>query len=134
MFFLVTHISWRSKKYDVVSRSSAEAKYCALAQTTAGVVWLRRLMVDMGVYITTPTSLNADNKSAIQIVRNHVFHKRTKHTEVDCHFVRHHFLDGTLALPYNPTKLQIADFFTKSHTIAHFRNLLSKLLLLVAPP
>jgi len=53
---------------------------------------------------------------------------------VDCHFVQHHFLDGTLALPYISTKLQIADFFTKSHTIARFRNLFSKLLLLIDPP
>ena len=80
MFSLVTLISWKSKKQDIVSRSSVEVEFCAIAQTASEVVWFRCLQADMGAYITTPTPLYAGNKNAIKIARNHVFHERTKHT------------------------------------------------------
>nr|KAJ0185122.1 hypothetical protein LSAT_V11C900481320 [Lactuca sativa] len=74
-------ISWKSKKHEVVSRSSMEVEYRAMAVTTYEIIWLRLLLVDMRVHIFSSTPLHRDNKSAIQIARNFVFHERTKHIE-----------------------------------------------------
>uniref|UniRef100_A0A2N9FUY7 Reverse transcriptase Ty1/copia-type domain-containing protein n=2 Tax=Fagus sylvatica TaxID=28930 RepID=A0A2N9FUY7_FAGSY len=91
-------ISWRSKKQSVVARSSTEAEYRALADTTAELLWLRWLLQDLGIDCSTAVLIQCDNQSAIQIAHNDVFHERTKHIEIDCHFVRHHLLQGTLQL------------------------------------
>ncbi|KAG9439538.1 hypothetical protein H6P81_019703 [Aristolochia fimbriata] len=79
-------ISWRIKKQSIVSRSSTEALYRALADTTFELVWLCCLLHDMGVQLDTPP-LHCDNRSIIQIAHNDVFHERTKHIEVDFHFI-----------------------------------------------
>ena len=123
-------ISWKSKKQAVVSRSSTEAEYRAMASTTAEIVWLRWLLESMGVTSLRPTPMHCDNMSAIQITRNSVFHKRTKHIEIDCHFTRHHFQQGTITLPFISSSMQIADLFTKSHPSYRFRFLISKLSML----
>ncbi|KAA0045094.1 putative mitochondrial protein [Cucumis melo var. makuwa] len=68
-------ISWRSKKQSVVSRSSTESEYCALADATSELLWLRWLLTDMGAPQTSPTILHCDNRSAIQIAHNNVFHE-----------------------------------------------------------
>jgi hypothetical protein len=91
-------ISWCSKKQSVVARSSIEAKYRALADTTSELLWLRWLLHDMGVSQTSSSPIFCDNQSAIQTTHNDAFHERTKHIEIDCHFVRHHLLQGTLCL------------------------------------
>ena len=91
-------ISWRSKKQTVVACSSTEAEYKALAATTAELIWLRWVLQDLGVDCSTATKLHCDNRSVIQIAYNDVFHERTKHIEIDCHFIRHHMLQGTLTL------------------------------------
>jgi hypothetical protein len=125
-------ISWRSKKQSVVARSTAEAEYRAMAHATSEIVWLRWLISDMGVSVTSPTPLYCDNKSAIQIAHNSVFHERTKHIEIDCHFIRQHLQSDTITLPFVSSTLQLADFFTKTHTAARFRFLLGKLSMLSA--
>ena len=83
-------ISWRSKKQTVVARSSTEAEYRALADSTSELLWLRWLLQDLGVPVTSPIKVFCDNQSAIQIAHNDVFHECTKHIEIDCYFVRHH--------------------------------------------
>ena len=127
-FFLGSSlISWRSKKQTVVSRSSTEAEYCALADTTQELLWLRWLLKDMGVLHSTATSLHCDNRSAIQIAHNDVFHDRTKHIEIDCHFIRQHVNSGIIQLQFVSSTAQVADLFTKTHLPGHFHELLSKL-------
>ncbi|KAJ9535148.1 hypothetical protein OSB04_un001773 [Centaurea solstitialis] len=81
-------ISWRSKKQSLTARSSTEAEYRALADTTQELIWLRWLLSDMGAPQLSPTPLWCDNNSAIQIAHNDVFPERTKHIEIDCHFTR----------------------------------------------
>ncbi|XP_026420157.1 uncharacterized protein LOC113316152 [Papaver somniferum] len=120
-------ISWRSKKQSVVSRSNAEAEYRALAHTTSEIVWLRWLLGDMGVHLSGPTPLFCDNKAAIHIAHNDVFHERTKHIEIDCHFVRHHYKKQTIGLHYATSELHIADLFTKTHPSKRLQFLSSKL-------
>ncbi|KAL5701303.1 Beta-galactosidase 8 [Ranunculus cassubicifolius] len=98
-----------------------------MASTTTQIVWLRWLLEDMGISLSASIPMYCDNRSAIQIAHNSVFHERTKHIEIDCHITRHHFQLGTIALPFITSSLQLADFFTKSHTIQRFRFLLDKL-------
>ena len=78
------------------------------------VVWLRRLLCELGVPVIGPTPLNANNTSAIQIANNPVFYKRTKHIEVDCQFIWEHVLTGVLHLPHVSSQDQLADLFTKA--------------------
>ncbi|KAK6160670.1 hypothetical protein DH2020_004051 [Rehmannia glutinosa] len=125
-------ISWKSKKQTVVSRSSTEAEYRAMASTTTEIVWLRWLLADMGVFLRHPTPMYCDNRSAIQIAHNSVFHERTKHIEIDCHLTRHHLQHGTITLPFVTSSSQIADFFTKAHPLSRFHFLVGKLSMLLA--
>ncbi|KAL5817912.1 hypothetical protein ACOSQ3_026290 [Xanthoceras sorbifolium] len=108
-------VSWRSKKQDVVSHSSTKAEYRAIADTTCELVWLRWLLADMDAPRPTAIPLYCDNRSAIYIAHNDVFHERTKHIEIDCHITRHHLKKGFLKLFSIFSSNQPADTFTKSH-------------------
>jgi len=120
-------LSWKSKKQSTVSRSSSEAEYRAMAQAASEITWLVRLLEELGVSKLTPVQLNCDNQSALHIARNLVFHERTKHIEIDCHFTRDKVLEGLLQLHYLPTSSQLADILTKVLPGPHFQELLSKL-------
>ncbi|CAM8951474.1 unnamed protein product [Rhodiola kirilowii] len=120
-------VSWKTKKQAIVSRSSAESEYRAMAAVCSEILWLSRLLSDMKAPVPTPVSLYCDNQAAIHIARNPVFHERTKHIELDCHFIRHHIGNKTLQAVYVPTKEQPADLFTKQLPSEHLLRLLSKL-------
>ncbi|RVW24113.1 Retrovirus-related Pol polyprotein from transposon TNT 1-94 [Vitis vinifera] len=120
-------ISWRSKKQTFVARSSTEAEYCALADTTSELLWLRWLLKDLGVSTSSATPLYCDNQSAIHIAHNDVFHERTKHIEIDCHFIRYHLVHGALKLFSVSSKDQLADIFTKSLPKRRTRDLVDNL-------
>jgi len=81
-------LSWKVKKQSVVTRSSVEAEYRAMASTCYEIVWLLALLGDLGLSQLTPVTLYCDNQAALHISANLVFHKRTKHIEVDCHYIR----------------------------------------------
>ena len=114
LFLGTSLISWRSKKQATVSRSSSEAEYRALAVTACEVQWLFSLLSDFVVSISLPISLYCDNQSAIYLTENPVFHDRTKHIEIDCHFIREKVQAGLIKLLPVPTALQLADLFTKA--------------------
>ena len=107
-------VTWKSKKQIVVSRSSVEAEYCAMAHTTCELIWLKALPEDFGITCTDPIPMHCDNQAAIHIVSNPVFHERTKHIEVDCHFVRNVVTSKKICTPFTPSKDQVADMFTKA--------------------
>lgn len=127
-------IFWRSKKQSIVSHSSTESEYRALANATSKLLWLRWLLANMGVPQQSATKLHCDNHSDIQISHNDVFHERTKHIENDCHFVRHHLLSNTLLLQSVSTTEQLADIFTKTFSSNQFNQLLIKLKLVATLP
>ena len=127
-------ISWRSKKQTVVARFSTEAEYRALAATTAELIWLRWLLQDLGIDCSAATQLHCDNQSAIQIAHNDVFHERTKHIEIDCHFIRQHVLQGTITLQSVSSQDQLGDIFTKPLSPRPFRALTSKLKMVSLKP
>ena len=120
-------ISQCSKKQSVVARFSTEVEYRALADTTAKLIWLRWLLQNLGIDCSTTVSIYCDNRSAIQIAHNDVFHERTKHIEINYHFVRHHLLQGTLQLHSVSSQDQLADIFTKLMPLGRFHDLISKL-------
>jgi len=85
-----------------VSRSLAEAEYHAMANATSEVVWIHNLLQSFG--LTIPAAhIHCDNQAALHIANNPVFHKRTKHIEMDCHFVCERILKGVISPHYTPT-------------------------------
>ncbi|XP_019260263.1 PREDICTED: uncharacterized protein LOC109238284 [Nicotiana attenuata] len=106
-------ISWKSKKQNTISRSSAEAEYRSLASTVAEIIWLVGLFNELGVSLTLPIPLYCDSKFAMQIAANPVFHERTKHIDIDCHFIREKVQHGLIETVYLPSAEQPADLLTK---------------------
>ena len=119
-------VSW-SKKQNVVARSSAEAEFRAMAQGICELLWLRILLNDLQIKGNEPMRLYCDNKSAINIAHNPVQHERTKHIEIDRHFIKEKIEGGLICTPYVSTENQLADLFTKGLNATSFQRYISKL-------
>uniref|UniRef100_A0A2N9HE34 Integrase catalytic domain-containing protein n=1 Tax=Fagus sylvatica TaxID=28930 RepID=A0A2N9HE34_FAGSY len=116
-------ITWSAKKQPTVSRSSTESEYRALAIASAELYWIRTLLKDLGIYLSQTPILWCDNIFALAIASNLVFHARTKHIEVDFHFVREQVLRKDLEVKFVSTIDQLADIFTKSLPTQRFIDL-----------
>ncbi|KZV22301.1 Cysteine-rich RLK (receptor-like protein kinase) 8 [Dorcoceras hygrometricum] len=106
-------VTWRSKKQSVVARSSAEAEYRAMAHGLCELIWIRRVLQELKMDVPHPMQLFCDNKSTISIAHNPVHHDRTKHVEVDRHFIKEKLDAGLIIIHYIPTSNQLADILTK---------------------
>ena len=120
-------VTWRSKKQNVVARSSAEAEFRAMAQGICELLWLKVILEDLRIKWEGPMRLYCDNKSAISIAHNPVQHDRTKHIEIDRHFIKEKLDSGLICTPYVPTGGQLADVLTKGLSSANFQTIISKL-------
>jgi hypothetical protein len=121
-------ISWSSKRQATVSRSSAEAEYHAVANAVAEASWLRQLLMELHAPLRRATVVFCDNISAVYMSSNPVQHQRTKHIEIDLHFVRDQVALGQVKVLHVPTSSQYADIFTKglpSSVFTEFRSSLN---------
>jgi len=126
-------LSWGAKKQATISRSTTEAEHRALASTTTELMWFTNLLKSIG-YCLPPLKLYCDNISAITMAKNPVFHHRTKHIEIDVHFVRERVASGALLLEHVADTSQIADILTKPLCSDKFVSNRDKLLIGSQPP
>ncbi|XP_071712478.1 uncharacterized mitochondrial protein AtMg00810-like [Rutidosis leptorrhynchoides] len=106
-------VSWSAKRQPTVSRSSAEAEYRGVANVVSESCWLRNILLELRCPLSKATIVFCDNVSAIFLSRNPVQHQRTKHIEMDIHFVREKVARGQIRVLHIPTRFQLADIFTK---------------------
>ena len=97
------------------------------------IVWLQGLLQEFGFLQYHPTPLHADNTSVIQIATNITFHERTKHIEVDCHYICEALDHNVLTVPHISTEHQTADVITKALPRLRHQLMIDKLMLLDRP-
>jgi len=103
-------VTWKSEKQSVVARSSAEARFWAMTQGICELLWLKIILEDLKIKWDEPMKLYCDNKSAISIAHNLFYQSyRTKHIEVDMHFIKEKFNSAMICTPYVSTQGQLAD-------------------------
>ncbi|KAK3021698.1 hypothetical protein RJ639_046548 [Escallonia herrerae] len=120
-------VTWRSKKQSVVSRSNAEAEFRAIALSICEGMWLKRLLEELKITCEGSIKVFCDNQASINIAKNPVHHDRTKHVEIDRHFIREKIEGGIIQMVYTPSSHQTADILTKALPKGNFDNLNSKL-------
>ena len=127
MFIGGNLISWKSKKHYIVARSSAEAEYRAMALATCERIWLKHLLQKLRFGKDEQIKLISDNQAALHISSNPIFHGRTKHIEVDCHFIREKIASGCTTTSFVNSNDQLADIFTKSLRSPRIKYICDKL-------
>ncbi|KAL3641175.1 hypothetical protein CASFOL_016143 [Castilleja foliolosa] len=124
-------ISWSSKRQTTISRSSAEAEYRGVANVVSEISWLRNLLLELEHATTHATLVYCDNVSSIYLAHNPVQHQRTKHIELDIHFVREKVRRGLVRVIHVPSRYQVADIFTKGLPRILFLDFRSSLSIMV---
>lgn len=114
VFFDQNLISWLSKMQPTLSKSSTESKYRSLAVASAELAWITRLLLNLGITTQPTPALFCNNKSAIYLASNPIFHARTKHIEVDYQYVHERMLNKDLLIHYASFDNQLEDNFTKA--------------------
>ena len=128
MFLGDNLVSWSSKRQNTISRSSAEAEYRAVANAVAEASWLRQLLQELHAPLRRAVLVYCDNISTVYMSSNPVQHQRTKHIEIDLHFVREKVALGAVRVLHVPTSSQYVDIFTKdlpSSVFTEFRSSLN---------
>ncbi|HEY1871458.1 MAG TPA: reverse transcriptase domain-containing protein, partial [Chitinophagaceae bacterium] len=119
-------VNWSSKKQNCVSLSTAESEYIAAAHCCSQVLWMQTQLIDYGFHITK-TPIYCDSQSAIAITSNPVQHSKTKHINIRYHFIKDHVEKEDIELYFVPTKVQLADMFTKPLDEARLKFLIQQI-------
>ncbi|KAM1024520.1 hypothetical protein ACFX2C_037789 [Malus domestica] len=127
VYFGKSLISWSAKKQPTVARSSTEAEYRSLANTAAEITWICKLLADISYSLPHSPTIWCDNLSAISLAKNPVFHARTKHVELDYHYIHEKVLANQVSVQFISTQDQVADICTKSLSQPWFILLRDKL-------
>jgi len=123
-------VSWSSKKQSTVALSSTEVEYKGALTVACEVIWLQKLLLDLGQLVDAHVVIYCDNISSILLANNPIYHARTKHIEVHYHFIREKIIAKEIDLIHASTKYQIVDIFTKAlgtDKLRKFRNMLGVL-------
>lgn len=106
-------VTWKSQRQKKVTLSTTEAEDAAACEGAREVVWIRQLLSDIGVSEEKATVLKIDNQSALRLIQNSEVHARTKHFDVQLHFVRESCKSKIIDVRYVRSERQLADIFTK---------------------
>jgi hypothetical protein len=121
-------ISWSSRKQPTVAASSTEAKYMAAAHATLHIIWLRNLLVELGVNLESrPTKLFIDNKGAIDLTKESRHHHHSKHIDMKHHIIRECVASKCIEVSHCPTQKMLADGFTKALACPKFEQMINGL-------
>ena len=120
-------VTWRSKKQNVVSKSSTEAEFRAISKGIDEVLWLRHLLRDLKILYKEPIRLLCDNQSAIYLAHDPLYHDRVKHVDIDYFYIQEKLENGIIEIKHVGTEDQVADIFTKGLPTRIFTRLVSKL-------
>ncbi|KAJ1698879.1 hypothetical protein LUZ63_007391 [Rhynchospora breviuscula] len=126
-------VSWSSKKQPTVSKSSTEAEYRSLALAAAELIWVQLILQELQYQPSQPPVLWCDNIGATFLASNHMFHARTKHVEIDFHFIRERVQSNQLTVKFISSRDQIADGLTKGLTTNSFLDIRNKLMITSGP-
>ncbi|GJU20123.1 putative ribonuclease H-like domain-containing protein [Tanacetum coccineum] len=122
-------ISWQCKKQTIVANSTTEAEYVAAANCCGQVLWIQNQMLDYGFNFMN-TKIFIDNESTICIVKNPVFHSKTKHIEIRHHFIRDCYEKKLIQVIKIHTDHNVADLLTKAFDVSRFNFLIASIGLL----
>ncbi|GJZ19408.1 putative ribonuclease H-like domain-containing protein [Tanacetum coccineum] len=117
-------ISWQCKKQTIVANSTTEAEYVAASSCCGQVLWIQNQMLDYG-YNFMNTKIFIDNESTICIVKNPVFHSKTKHIEIRHHFIRDSYEKRLIQVIKIHTDHNVADLLTKAFDVSIFQYLIA---------
>ncbi|KAA0060528.1 hypothetical protein IC582_014265 [Cucumis melo] len=120
-------VTWRSKKQNVMARSSAETEYRAMSLGICEEIWFQKVLSDLHQECETPLKFFSDNKAAISIANNLIQHDRTKHVKIDRHFIKERLDSGSICIPYISSSQQVANVLTKGLLRPQFDLYVSKL-------
>ncbi|GJW49688.1 putative ribonuclease H-like domain-containing protein [Tanacetum coccineum] len=119
-------ISWQCKKQTIVANSTTEAEYVAAANCCGQVLWIQNQLLDYG-YNFMNTKIYIDNESTICIVKNPVFHSKTKHIEIRHHFIRDSYEKRLIQVIKIHTDHNVADLLTKAFNVSRFQYLIASI-------
>ncbi|GJZ36010.1 putative ribonuclease H-like domain-containing protein [Tanacetum coccineum] len=123
-------ISWQCKKQTVVANSTTEAKYIAASYCSGQVLWIQNQMLDYG-FNFMQTKIHVDNESAICVVKNPVCHSKTKHIEIQNHFIRDSYEKRLIEMVKIHTDYNVADLLTKAFDMTRFQFLIASIVLVI---
>ena len=120
-------VSWSSKKQNIVSLSSTEADYIAQTHTAKEAIWLRSFVSEVTGGDAKPLTISCDNQGAIALAKDNKFHARTKHIDLQYHFICEAVEDGRINVKYVPTDDNVSDIFTKALPRPKFQQMVELL-------
>ncbi|KAL5578799.1 hypothetical protein UlMin_011241 [Ulmus minor] len=126
-------VSWSSKKQNVISRSSTDSEYRALANVACEIAWIQSLLSEISFPLPMIPVTWCDNSSAGALAANLVYHARTKHVDIDVHFIREKVISKSIEVRFVPSHYQIADCLTKPLSHTRFQFLRDKLGIVCRP-
>lgn len=122
-------VIWASKKQHSVVTSTMEAEYSAICQASKDIVWVTRWMTELGIdkYMHFPIQLNGNNQGTLDLIKNPEHHSRSKHIDIQLHYLQEVVKDGYTSTNHVPTTQIVADILTKPLPAPKFKELRTKL-------